>query len=83
VLIRRFATPAMAYLLQSRLAADGVPALVADPLSAQNIPWGSSVIGGVRVLVPESHLDAARRIVKAIESGEYALPDQPEDGPWT
>jgi hypothetical protein len=83
VLLERFFSPANAYVLQSRLAADGVPALVADALAAQNIPWGSGVLGGVRVLVPQSHIDRARKILLAVRAGEYALPDQPDGGETT
>jgi hypothetical protein len=78
VLVGRFLTPAEAYMVQSRLAVEGVPALVADTLATQNIPWGSGLLGGVRVLVPESHVDRARRILQAVERGDYALRDQPD-----
>jgi hypothetical protein len=53
-----------------------VPALVADTLG---YPVGLGVIGGLRVLVPKSHFDAARGIVQAVERGDYAL-REPSDG---
>jgi hypothetical protein len=56
---------------------------VADALAAQNIPWGSGVLGGVRVLVPQSHIDRARKILQAVRAGEYALPDQPDGAETT
>jgi hypothetical protein len=77
VLVGRFFALAEAYVVQSRLAAEGVPALVADALAAQNLPWGSGALGGVRVLVPESHVDRARKILQAVERGDYALRDPP------
>src|SRR5713226_4496975 len=50
VLLARFYDVSSAYLLQSRLDAEGLPSIVADALSYQNVIGG----GGVRVLVPES-----------------------------
>jgi hypothetical protein len=80
VLLERFFSLADGYVLQGRLAAEGVPALVADALAAQNIPWGPGALGGVRVLVPQSHIDRARKILRAVQAGEYALRDQPDSG---
>jgi hypothetical protein len=55
VLLARFYDVSSAYLLQSRLDAEGLPSIVADALTYQNVIGG----GGVRVLVPESYF--ARR----------------------
>jgi hypothetical protein len=58
-------------MLQGRLEQEGVPAIVADALMAQNlVPYA---IGGVRVLVPEAYLPRAREIASAIEKGDFAL----------
>lgn len=80
VLVGRFSSPIDAQVLQSRLAVDGIPAMVADALTAQNTPWGANLIGGVRVLVPESHVDRARKVINAIQAGDYALDDQADGG---
>jgi hypothetical protein len=70
-LVARYATAAEAYMLQGRLEQEGVPAIVADALMAQNlVPYA---IGGVRVLVPEAYLPRAREIASAIEKGDFAL----------
>src|SRR6266436_6140659 len=50
--LARFYDASSAYLLQSRLDAEGLPSIVADALSYQNVIGG----GGVRVLIPESYL---------------------------
>jgi len=76
VLIARFFTPVEAHMLQSRLQAEGVPAVVADAQIVGVNPLLTMAVGGVRVLVPESDLERAREIVIAIERGDYALDDQ-------
>lgn len=61
-----------ASLLQSRLNAEGVPAIIADDFAYRNVPFGVGV-DGVRVLVPESYLDRAVEIKRKIDRGDYAL----------
>ena len=67
----RYFTAAEAYILRNRLELEGIPATVTDDNMAQTV-W-SIPVGGVRVLVPESDIQRAREIVRAIESGDYAL----------
>jgi hypothetical protein len=62
-------------LLQSRLNAEGVPAIVADDFASRNVPFGGG-FDGVRVLVPESYLERAAEIKKKIDQGDYALDDK-------
>jgi Putative prokaryotic signal transducing protein len=76
-LVARYATAAEAYMLQGRLEQEGVPAIVADALTAQNL--APLATGGVRVLVPEAFLSRAREIASAIEKGDFALDDAPEE----
>jgi len=38
------------------------------------------MIGGVRILVPESHLEQAREIVRAVRRCDYALRDDMDGG---
>jgi hypothetical protein len=75
VLIARVFTPIEAHMLQSRLEAEGVPAVVADAHIVQANPFLTMAVGGVRVLVPESQVERAREIMQAIERGDYALDD--------
>jgi Putative prokaryotic signal transducing protein len=74
--IARFFTAMEAHMLQSRLEADGVPAIVADANIVQANALLTMAVGGVRVLVPEAYLNQALETVKAIERGDYALDDQ-------
>ena len=74
VLLARFYDVSSAYLLQSRLDAEGLPSIVADALTYQNI-IGGALGGGVRVLVPESYFARAAEIKSRINSGTYTLDD--------
>src|SRR6266481_1034466 len=74
VLLARFYDVSSAYLLQSRLDAEGLPSIVADALSYQNV-IGGALGGGVRVLIPESYLARAAEIKSRIDSGTYTLDD--------
>jgi len=72
VLLARFYDVSSAYLLRSRLEAEGLPSIVADALTYQNI-IGGALGGGVRVLVPESYFARAAEIKNRIDSGTYTL----------
>jgi len=74
--IARFFTPVEAHMLQSRLQADGVLAVVVDAQLVGVNPLFTLALGGVRVLVPESDYERAREIVSAIARGDYVLDDQ-------
>jgi hypothetical protein len=74
VLLARFYDVSSAYLLRSRLEAEGLPSIVADALTYQNI-IGGALGGGVRVLVPESYFARAAEIKNRIDSGAYTLDD--------
>lgn len=77
VLVARFNDPVSAYLLQSRLDAEGIPAIIADAFAYQNMPFGAGV-GGIRVLVPESYCERAAEIKSDIDRGDYKLDDKAE-----
>jgi hypothetical protein len=78
MVVARLFTPVKAHMLQSRLQADGVPAVVTDDHIVGVNPFITTAVGGVRVLVPESHFERAREIVSAIERGDYRLDEQSE-----
>lgn len=78
VLVARLFTPVEAHMLQSRLEAEGVPAVVADDQIVGVNPLLTMAVGGVRVLVSEADFERAREIVSAIERGDYRLDEQKE-----
>lgn len=69
-----------ANLLQSRLHAEGIPAILADEYAYRNIPFGGAGLDGIRVLVPESYLARAAEIKTKIDRGDYALDDKADGG---
>jgi len=63
VTVGAFSKPEEANLLRSRLEAAGIPAFVRDELTIQMYWLYSNALGGVRVVVPDQHAEAAREIV--------------------
>jgi hypothetical protein len=73
--------PTDAHIAAGCLAASGVPAVVADAHYAQADFSRIPAIGGVRVLVPEAHMQLGRQVLAAYERGDFALPDDTDVGP--
>jgi hypothetical protein len=68
-------------MLKGCLESNGVSAVVADANMVQANELLTTAVGGVRVLVPESHFERAQQILKAFEAGEYQLDDDYDVGP--
>ena len=75
LVVARFFSPMDAYMLKSCLESKGVPAVVADAHLVQANEFLTTAVGGVRVLVPESHFEQGMVVRKAFEAGEYELDD--------
>ena len=73
--VARFFAATDAYLLKACLESNDVPAVVADAHLVQANQFLTTAVGGVRVMVPESHFERAMRIRKALDAGEYQLDD--------
>jgi hypothetical protein len=70
----RFLLPLDAEIFAARLQAEGIPALVMDADSFYaNGAVGSLGMGGVRVMVPESSMSDAQRVLTAFNAGEFAI----------
>jgi hypothetical protein len=76
VQVARLLTATEAHILQARLIAEGVSAVVADAHHAQAHYFMALAIGGVRILVPKSQVNAALEVKAAMAKGEYALEEQ-------
>jgi hypothetical protein len=74
-LCARYINPIDAQVLAARLQSEGLAARVmdADTVYANGALFGSLSLGGVRVMVPESQLEDAKRIRLAFDAGEYAI----------
>ena len=73
--IASFITPIEAYVLQTRLQAEGINAVVADAETIQMNQLLAPALGGVRVLVPQGGLARAYEIKAAISRGDFAIDD--------
>lgn len=71
----RYLLPIDAQILAARLQSEGLVARVmdSDTVQANRILFGGLTVGGVRVMVPESQLEDAKRIRDAFDAGEYAI----------
>ena len=76
--IARFADPLEAQIACGRLRAEGVDAHVADAhMGLANWEWRLAV-GGTRVLVDESDAEVARKVMRDLDAGRYALDAETE-----
>lgn len=75
--VARFHDPIEAHIACGRLRAEGIDAHVADDqLAVANWEWRLAV-GGVRVQVAEDDIELARRVLKELDSGGFALEPDP------
>jgi hypothetical protein len=65
VTVYRTFSAADAQLVRSLLDAAEIPAMVTDELAALSIEGYSMSTGGIRVQVPQEHVEAARELIKA------------------
>jgi hypothetical protein len=71
--LARYLIPMEAGLVQGCLAASGVPAVLADAHLVQTDLLLAPALGGVRILVPQAHLQEAQAVLEAFQRGEFAL----------
>ena len=73
VTVARFADPLEAQIACGRLRAEGIDAHVADAhMGLANWEWRLAV-GGTRVLVDEADAEFARKVMRDLDAGRYAL----------
>ena len=70
--------PTQAHIMRCRLEAEGISAFVAHEHHVGLNWFLATALGGAKVQVSAEDAEAAKRIVEAVESGEYVLPDDPE-----
>jgi hypothetical protein len=70
----RFVMPMEAQIFAARLVAEGLSAHVMDANStyADGFVSGTGA-GGIRVMVPESQMAQAQRLLEAFQAGEFAI----------
>jgi len=74
--VAAYTDPILAQLVRGRLEAEGVVAVVADEHTA--LAWWNlrQALGGVKVRVAAVQFDEARRIVRSLDAGDFALEDE-------
>ena len=82
VICARFMLPMEAEIFAARLTAEGIAAHVMDA----NAPYtdgfaGGFGTGGIRVMVAESQLTEAKRILAAFNAGDLAIDESFDPGP--
>ena len=68
-IIAKYGTPEEAHLIRNRLEAAGIPAFLDGEMSAGWAWHFANAMGGVKVLVPEEHAEAAEAILAARDGG--------------
>jgi hypothetical protein len=77
--VAAYLDPIEAQLALGLLQAEGIPARLDDSGTAiANWEWRLA-IGGMRLRVPEAQAPHARRVLAALDAGEYALDDGTAD----
>ena len=80
--VARYMIPVDASLAQGCLEASGIPAMLADAHLMQTDQLLAPALGGVRLLVPAEHVQAAHEVLLALARGDFALDENADDGEW-
>jgi hypothetical protein len=78
--VARYLIPMDASLAQGCLVAAGIPAVLADAHLMQAHMLLGPALGGVRILVPQEHLQEAQAVLEAFRRGEFALDEDADVG---
>jgi hypothetical protein len=77
-----FQEPWEAHMLRGRLAAEGIPAIVALEHHVWTAWHFSTALGGVRVQVPDDRREEAKSVAAACRNGEFAALLEHDFGPF-
>src|SRR5438067_8927369 len=78
--VARYLVPMEARLAQGCLEASGIPAVLADDNLVQTNILLAPALGGVRILVPQDHLQQAEAVLEALRRGEFELGEDADVG---
>ena len=79
VTVARFATPFEARVAKNRLEAEGIPVFLGDEESVGNLWHLGLALGGVKLLVPDDHIQKAMDLLTALPEEETAEADAHSD----
>lgn len=75
----RFATPFEARVAKNRLEAEGIPAFLGDEESVGNLWHLGMALGGVKLLVPDDHIQKAMELLTTLPEEEMSEADGDSD----
>jgi hypothetical protein len=78
--VARYLIPMEASLVQGCLVASGIPAVLADAHLVQTDLLLAPAMGGVRILVPQAHIQEAQAVLEAFQRGAFALDEDADVG---
>jgi hypothetical protein len=78
--VARYLIPMDASLAHGCLVAAGIPAVLADAHLMQTDLLLAPALGGVRILVPQEHIQEAQAVLEAFQRGEFALDEDADVG---
>lgn len=78
--VATYLVPLDAHIIQGCLKAAGVPAVLADANLGQTGEFLTSVLGGVRILVPAQYMEQAQAVIASFNRGDYQLDDDVDVG---
>ena len=81
ITLATFTTPEEAHLLRSRLESAGIPSFLHSEYAVQNMWLHSNLLGGVRVQIAKSDLEATHAFLNAELVDPTTDPDSTEAGP--
>lgn len=78
--VARYLVPMDALLAHGCLVAAGIPAVLADDQLVQTNMLLAPAVGGVRILVPQEHLQESKAVLEAMQRGDFALDEDADVG---
>ncbi|WP_249025150.1 DUF2007 domain-containing protein [Citrobacter braakii] len=71
ILLEQYLSPVEASIVAGRLESEGIAVMLLDEHVVWNNPLQAQAVGGVKLLVKQQDLDAARSVLNDIRQGAY------------
>ena len=78
--VAAYSDPLLAHIVRGRLEAEGIPAWLADEHSVLMFWDWRVALGGVKVRVAAERFDEARELVRDLDEGVFADPQDEDEG---
>ncbi|EBS5765038.1 DUF2007 domain-containing protein [Salmonella enterica subsp. enterica serovar Enteritidis] len=81
ILLEQYLSPVEASIVAGRLESEGIAVMLLDEHVVWNNPLQAQAVGGVKLLVKQQDLDAARSVLNDIRQGAYC-PETESESAW-